>query len=371
MRVLYFSRSYTPHDFRFLNSLAESGHHVFYLQLEETMQTMESRSLPSLIEPVHWQGKPANFSYWKLFGYVRQFKEIISRIRPEIIHAGPIQLCAFIAAAAGVKPLLSMSWGSDILVESQRNIILKWITRFTLSRSTILLVDNQAVKQKALAFGYPSQKIVCFPWGLNLEQFAISKSDKMRKQLNWQDNFILVSLRSWEPIYGVDIVVQAFCLAVKEAPLLRLILLGNGSQKEQIERILQDNQCQDSVFRPGQISYTELPEYYQAADVYISASHSDGSSVSLMEALASGLPAVISDIPGNKEWISEGENGFYFPDGDVLALKNTILKIYKNQNILPQMQLNARQVAQEKANWRTNFNKLLQGYEKAIRLTKG
>lgn len=371
MRILYFSRSYTPHDFRFLTSLAESGNQVFYLQLEAGVNSLESRVLPDTIEMVQWQKQSGKFSYKRVVSYIREFKEIISRIEADIVHAGPLQLCSFIASAAGAMPLVSMSWGSDILIESQRSIFLNWITRFTLGRSIILLVDNLAVKQKAISYGFSSQKIVSFPWGIDLEQFTMAKKDNIRKQLNWKDNFVFLSLRSWEPIYGVDIVVRAFCLALKEEPSLRLILIGDGSQRHLVHDILAENHCIESVYLPGIISQADLPGYYNSADLYISASHSDGSSVSLMEAQASGLPAIVSDIPGNKEWINEGDNGWYFPDGDVLALKNTIIKTYKNQVILPQMQLNSRKIAEEKANWKINFKKLLDGYQKAIRLTKG
>ena len=58
---------------------------------------------------------------------------------------------------------------------------------------------------------------------------------------------------------------------------------------------------------------------YRAADLYLSASHSDGSSVSLMEALGCGLPVLVSDIPGNREWVTDGEQGWLFPDGDDAA----------------------------------------------------
>ena len=61
------------------------------------------------------------------------------------------------------------------------------------------------------------------------------------------------------------------------------------------------------------------------ADLYISPSHVDGSSVSLMEALACGLPCLVSDIPANQEWVREGENGWLFPDGDDERLAGKIL----------------------------------------------
>ena len=121
---------------------------------------------------------------------------------------------------------------------------------------------------------------------------------------------------------------------------------------------------------PGFINNNDLPRFYRMADLYISASHVDGSSVSLMEALACGLPCVASDIPANLEWVTDGLNGWIFPDGDVDALAKIILNAEENRNQLNEISLNARHTAKEKADWNKNFSKLLEAYERTINLVK-
>jgi len=71
----------------------------------------------------------------------------------------------------------------------------------------------------------------------------------------------------------------------------------------------------------------ELPRVYRSADVYVSASHVDGSSVSLLEALACGKPALVSDIPSNCEWVSPGEQGWLFQDGNANELADRMMEI--------------------------------------------
>ena len=118
----------------------------------------------------------------------------------------------------------------------------------------------------------------------------------------------------------------------------------------------------------GQISQNELPRWYHWADVYISPSHVDGSSVSLMEALACGLPCLVSDIPGNREWVTEGENGWLFPDGDAEALAAKILQVLNQRELLPKIGSAARAVAEERADWKKNSAKLMQAYQQALQL---
>lgn len=372
MRVLFFSRDYTPHDYRFLTSLAESGHRVFFLRLEHRGIQMENRSLPSQIDQLVWRGGnlPARWRDYPILSY--DFKGIINKIKPDIVHAGPIQSAAFLSALAGFKPLVSMSWGSDLLKDADRNHWMKWVTRFTLNKTVVLLGDCQAVKEKAQRFGFLPERVVLFPWGIDLKCFFPHTGEDMgnekdlRKELHWQSNFVLLSLRSWEPIYGVDLVVQAFINAVKKNSALRLLLLGDGSQSSTIRRVLLENGVMDKVFFAGQISNQDLPFYYHAANLYISASHSDGSSVSLMESLASGLPVLVSDIPGNLEWITPGKEGWFFPDGNVMVMAEKILTAVKEFDKLVEMGSAARALAERRADWQENFKKLLQAYEMAV-----
>jgi glycosyltransferase involved in cell wall biosynthesis len=86
-----------------------------------------------------------------------------------------------------------------------------------------------------------------------------------------------------------------------------------------------------------------------------------------MEALACGLPCLVSDIPANKEWVFEGQNGWLFPDGDVTALAGKIIAAIEKRASLPEIGHNARMIAQDRADWKKNFNKLLMAYDETIK----
>jgi len=95
----------------------------------------------------------------------------------------------------------------------------------------------------------------------------------------------------------VDVIAQAFVQAAHQRPELHLFLLGNGSQENMLRSIFLAGGVIERVHFPGQVTQADLPRYYRAADLYVSASHSDGTSISLLEAMACGRPALISDIP--------------------------------------------------------------------------
>lgn len=367
MRVLYFSRGYTAHDHRFLSALADTEHDIHFLQLVQVRQ-LEDRPLPSAVSRINWRGSDETMAWNEVIRLRGALKGVLQTLKPDLVHAGPVQQTAFITALAGFHPLVTMSWGSDLLMDAHHSRVLRWKTRFTLQRSDILLGDCQAVASEAVSFGFPRDKIVLFPWGVELERFKPGKGDILRQRLGWEDSFVLLSLRAWEPLYGVDHLLKGFVLAAEKNADLRLILLGGGSQAALLRGIIQDAGLLDRVYFGGHINQNDLPRYYQAADLYVSASHSDGSSVSLMEAMASGVPLLVSDIPGNQEWVDDGVHGWFFPDGDEQAIAAGIEKAYRSWPNMEAIRQANRKRAEQKADWSQNAQRMLDAYNFALEM---
>jgi len=359
MRVLYFSRDYTPHDHRFLISLVGSGQETFWLRLERRAAQTEDRSLPPQVQQVAWRGGREPFRWRNAPALWWDLRQVIRRIQPDVIHAGPVQT------------LVTMSWGSDLLKDADRSAWMRYLTKSTLQRSTLLVGDCLAVQHKAQSFGFPAERVVLFPWGVDLQHFTPAEVADFRERRGWQaEDCVLLCTRSWEPLYGVDVVVKAFIRAAKQEAGLKLALLGGGSQSGWIHAELERHDLLDRVHFGGQVNNLRLPDYYRAADVYVSASHSDGSSVSLMEALACGKAVLVSDIPGNLEWITAGQEGWLFRDGDVDELSQKMVEAARQRDQLTGMGKAARKLAEQRANWEENFQKLLQAYQMACDLVK-
>jgi glycosyltransferase involved in cell wall biosynthesis len=220
----------------------------------------------------------------------------------------------------------------------------------------------------------PDERIVTFPWGIDLRHYSpqpsnLSTTPPSPRATPVRTSFTLLSTRGWEPIYGVDVIARAFVLAARKRPDLRLVMLGNGSQASQLRQIFLQGNVEERVLFPGQVSHFELPRYYNMADLYLSASHSDGTSISLLEAMACGRPALVSDIPGNREWVQPGVNGWLFPEGDEKALAQAITHAVEQRQHLPEMGRAARSIAEQRADWERNFQELFKAYGLALKVT--
>jgi L-malate glycosyltransferase len=377
MRIIYLTNGYTAHDYRFLAALAKTRHEVHFLRLESNEPQREPRAIPPRIHQPLWAGGRNRFRWRNVPRLTRDLTRVVHEVKPDLIHAGPIQTAAFIAVRSGFRPVLAMSWGFDLQEDARRGLGWSWVTRYTLRRSTYFTCDAQSTRDIAQSYGMKADRISVFPWGVDLKRFRprirsresrpplpspqASKRAKSRP-------FVLLCNRSWEPRYGVDILAKAFVIAAQRNPQIRLALLGAGSEAPRIRQVLQEGKVLERIRFGGYIPQTDLPRWYHDADLFISPSHVDGSSVSLMEALACGVPALVSDIPANREWVEEGVNGWLFPDGDAEALAAKILSVAAKPRRLPGFSRRARRVAEERANWDKNFHVLLQSYEEAVRL---
>ena len=378
MRILYFSRDYTSHDHRFLQALAGTEHKIYFLQLERRGHTLEDRPLPNEIEQVHWAGGRGPAGLKEGPRLLLDLKRVIRLVKPDLIQAGPLQRTAFLVALAGFRPLVSMSWGYDLLVDAGKNAAWRWATRYALSHSAAMVGDCDTIRKLAVEHGMPEGRVVTFPWGVDLDHFiplspkpsftgSPSPLYKEGKQAGTSRPFVILSTRSWEPVYGVEVIACAFVNAARQRPELQLAMLGNGSLASGLRQIFNQGNVEERVMFPGQVKFTDLPSYYQRADLYVCASHADGSSISLLEAMACGKPALVSDIPGNREWVSSEEVGWLFPDGDVNdALAQAMLNAVGQRDRLAEMGRQARLLAERRANWKMNFPRLFKAYEIAL-----
>jgi len=320
VRILYFSRDYTPHDRRFLERMARSRHEIHFLSLEQVPLPLEQRPLPSRVRAcgsLSPMPLPPNIPA-EILGFAPAFELVLQEVAPDFIHAGPVSSCGFLAALAGLHPFLAMSWGSDLLLDAGRDPVIRWMTRFTLSNADYFQCDCQTVLARALEFApLEPERVLQFPWGVDLGRFKPGPgAGRLRGELGWEDACILLSSRSWEPLYDTEILLQGFLHAHALDPSLRLVMAGDGSQGEFVRRFIGTNRLEDSVYLPGRVGNDSMPDLMRAADAYVSAAPVDGTSISLLEAMASGLPVIVADGPGNREWVEDGRHGRLFKAGD-------------------------------------------------------
>ena len=370
MKVVYFSQDYTPHDYRFLQKLGQTGYEVWYLRFETSPTPLETRPLPLGVKEIDWMGshppEADKLGWWGKLKLFLSLRQVLRQVQPDLVHAGPIQTCGFFTALAGFKPMLLMSWGSDILTVREMNVIRRWLTRFTIRRAAVVAADCLAVRDMVVKLaGYPVDKIIVFPWGVDLNQFTPAPSPLgLRQKFGWENNKIIISTRSFEPIYGTEVFLEAAKEVVTRAPQARILMLGGGSLQPKVNAFITQHHLEHAIRLVGRVQHDLLPAYFNEADLYVSSSYSDGTSISLLEAMACRLPVVVTDLPSNREWVTPGVNGWLVPAGDAVALTSAILEALADGDKARNMAKANLSIARNRADWNKNFNVLLEAYRR-------
>src|ERR1700680_4240509 len=354
-RVIYITQSYSPQDRAFLEKLVEA-HDIWLLPWTSETTRSETRPLPSGVQvlPALNDGRQPRPIKWARS--LKHLRKLVLEIRPDVIQAGPMQTGALLAALSGFRPLIAMSWASDVLTLPQRKPWMGWIARFTLRRADLVVVDCGAVRDRVLSLApLKSEQVICFPWGIDLKVFRpmVSKL-QLRNRLGWESNRVVISTRRFEPIQGTMVFLEAMLPVFRKCPDVRVLMVSDGSLRPQVEAFIAGHGLKDVFHLPGQVPEPALADYYNEADLYVSATYSDGASVSLLQAMACGLPAIVTSGYGNLEWVLNARNGWVYPAGDTQPLATAIIEDLNDRAARNAMgQVNSAAM-RERANWDEN-----------------
>jgi glycosyltransferase involved in cell wall biosynthesis len=172
-----------------------------------------------------------------------------------------------------------------------------------------------------------------------------------------------VCTRGFVDVYDNATIVRALGLLGEIPPSLTMKFVSSGPLLEETERLadrLIPPSWRDRVVFLGGASHEELNHIVKSASFYLSASLSDGTSSSLLEAMASGLIPIVSDIAANREWIVPETNGLLFSPGDHRELANQIRRAIKHEPWMANARIANRKLVEERADANVNMIKLLE-----------
>jgi len=375
LRICYLGDCTHIHDLRFVTKLVERGYDTHVVTFVQNHVEVEGAKYYKIPFPSLFFRSPR-----MLWRSRKALREVLLAVKPDVLHAGWIPTYGFLAATSGFHPFLLMPWGSDILLKRDDLFSFKhlsilnkvvsryaarYATRYAIRKADMITCDAEHVKKEIVKLsGYPEDRIIIFPWGIDLKRFNPEvDSSRIRAQLGWKRNKILIMTRNLEPVYGIEYFLEALPHIVKEHPKTRVILCGDGSLRNKLEQLVRDNGLTNHVHFAGFVKNEDLPEYLGAADVYVSSSLSDGTSLSLLEAMGCGLPVVVTDLPTNREWVKHAQSGYLFQKANSHELGERITELLGNPTLRARLGEQNVKIAKERADWDKNFGKLEKIYQ--------
>lgn len=311
MRILFFGDADSVHLQRWVSAMAERG-------AECHVATRRPGVVPGA-KAVHPIRVGDDAKGW--FLALPQVRALTRHLAPDAVHGHYITSSGLWAAASGHPRIALTAWGSDILLTPKQHALWHGLTGWILRRASLITADSQDVLAEIGHYGVtaPTHEIL---WGADTDFFTPQEAARDRSPIEW------LSLRSWEPNYQIDRIIDAYARAKRHGTdkLGPLHLLGGGSLESSLRAQVRQLQLDQSVIFHGRLKDTEMRAVMQRCAVSISVPQSDATSVSVLESMACGLAMLVSDLPANRQWVDE-RGGMVVPSGDAQALSHAMLQL--------------------------------------------
>ena len=290
-KILYYSISCGLHDLKFIRVLSRLSRNVLVVSRSANSGPGE---LPGKIQ---FRSLSASDSKPLVSREaIRHLSEIITEYQPEVTVAGPLWPCAYEAARADAPNLIATSWAFDVLIDARRSTKIRQAIGHALSEAQMTLFDSPWVCDEARKIDpFPKTKARIFPWGVDSKRFI----PKSKGKSTTPHTFEILHTRTLDQIYRPEVLLQAFHLAVQKNPHFRLKIIACGPLLPKMQKLSKNLGLEKNVDWIPPAPNHQLPAVFKKVSLYSTAACSDGVSISLLEAMASGLPVVVPDLPSN------------------------------------------------------------------------
>ncbi len=319
LKILLLANSNSFHTERFTAELRRQGCRVLVASLER-----------GHLHHFHLKPKGPH----RVFHYVLaavEIRRLIDRFRPDIVNPHHASGYGFSAALANIgkrTPVVLNLRGGDILLAPKKSFLHKMKPTLALKAADCVLGDSQYLVSAAEELA-PLQSKRVIPWGIEKRYLSHHK-----QSYTFQNPLRIIVPRTQEKLYNNLFIVQALAPLVREGRI-EMTFTNFGSLAGDFRRQAQVLTSRGLQFYDKMPREAFLP-FMADHDVYLSASTTDSSPASLIEAMALGLLPIAADIPGVREWLSP-QSGYLFRQHDHEGLKALMIRLLQEQDPHQQM----------------------------------
>ena len=317
LRLAFLANPNETHTRRWLGWFAARGHEVTIIVAPDVEV---AAGMPAAVAVVHWPqygGGPV-----KPLRYLaarRVLRPLIASLRPDILHAHYLSSYAWLAWLSGVRPYGITTWGSDIYHDLGLTRQHALFGRLSLRGAAFVTADSRDLLRATVAAGARRERTALVQWGVEVASFGGPPDPALRASLRLEGRRVIFSPRTIMPLYNHDVILRALCELPADVHLVMSARAAPPDELHRTQSLVGELGVGDRVtILPG-IAYSEMARHHRLADVVVSVPNTDGTPVTMWEAMAAGVPMVASDVPSLREWLKGLTPELLVPVRDVAA----------------------------------------------------
>jgi PEP-CTERM/exosortase A-associated glycosyltransferase len=206
--------------------------------------------------------------------------------------------------------------------------------------------------------GIPESSITVIPNAVNVDSFAydVPPDADLRRELRLDDAFVIGFVGSFYAYEGLDLLLQALPLVLREVPHARVLLVGGGPEEAALKALARTLGVAEQVVFTGRVPHREVQRYYSITDVLAYPRRPMRltelvTPLKPLEAMAQGRLLLASDVGGHRELIRDGETGILFRAGDPAALAAAVTRLAAQRERWPLLREQGRRFVEKERSW--------------------
>ena len=244
------------------------------------------------------------------------------------------------------------------------------LERFTVRRSELALVLSEFIKGKLIeTHRFPEERIRVVGGGVDLERFSpVDDRAALKRALGvGAGEWLVLTVRRLAPRMGVEALIEAACLLRRKRQDFRLVVVGDGVMRPQIEAAVERLDCGEFVKLAGRVPDDELPDYYRAADLFVLPTRFiEGFGMVTPESLASGTPVLGTPVGGTVELLRRFDPECLFADTRAETMAAKIDAFLSGDRLTAELRHRCRTFAAEQFDWACVVDRHEAAYGEAI-----
>ena len=310
------------------------------------------------------------------------------RYKFDLIHIHKAQMgCYAIKSKRMLKvPIIITTHGGDIQVCPEINygdrLDPVWNKRieYAILNADLVTAISTATKKQYLDIGALEERIVNVPNGVVLERFNDTCFDIHELLGLARDTKLLLTVGRYHPVKGYEYLIKAMPKIIACCKKVRCLMIGRGLEilkplirDLQIENYvtLIDQQFSNQIKYNNKLNLVRIPDdmllsAYKSSDIYVSSSLIEGFALTVVEAMAAGLPVIATNVPGNEDAVVDGENGLLVKAKSSKDLSEKIIQLLKNDDLRSVMSKKSFDMSRQ-YDWRIIAGQYIKAYDFAMR----